>query len=109
MDDCDQHDRHDRHDQRGQALPFVALVMVVAIAVAVMVVRLGGQLDHRARAQTAADAVALAGAGGGEDAARTIASRNGAEIESFVIRDGEVEVIVRVADRRASARAQRWW
>lgn len=99
----------DRGDQRGQALPFLTLVMAVAIAVAVMVVRLGGQIDHRARAQTAADAVALAGAGGGEDAARTIATRNGAEIESFVTRDGEVEVVVRVADRRASARARRSW
>ncbi|MBU3700896.1 MAG: helicase/secretion neighborhood TadE-like protein [Acidimicrobiia bacterium] len=99
----------DRDDQRGQVLPFLALVMVVAIAVAITVVRLGGQIDHRARAQTAADAVALAGAGGGEDAARIIATHNGAQIESFVFRDGEVEVVVRVADRRASARARRSW
>lgn len=99
----------DRDDQRGQALGFLALVMAVAIATAIVVVRLGGQVDDRARAQTAADAVALAGVDGGEVAARTIATRNGAEIESFVVRDGEVEVVVRVADRRASARARRSW
>jgi len=95
--------------QRGQALPLLALVMVVAVAAAILVVRLGVEVDHRARAQTAADAAALAGASGGRIEAEAIAARNGAEIESFVSRDGEVEVIVRVADRRATARARRSW
>jgi len=95
--------------QRGQVLPLMALLMAVAIAVAVIVVRLGVEVDHRARAQTAADAAALAGAVDGEDAARVTALHNGAEIESFVTRDGEVEVTVRVAHRRASARARRSW
>lgn len=99
----------DRGDQRGQVLPFLAIVMVMVVALTIMVVRLGGQIDQRARAQTAADAAALAGAGGGEDAARIIATRNGAQMESFVSRNGEVEVVVRVDDRRASARARRSW
>ena len=99
----------DRERQRGQVLPLLTVVMVAAIALAVVLVRLGGQIVDRARAQTAADAAALAGAGGGEDAARATAARNDAEIESFVIRDGQVEVVVRVADRRASARARRTW
>jgi len=98
-----------RHGERGQVLPLMVLVMATAVLAVLAVVRIGQHLDLRARVRTAADAVALAGASGGEVAARTIAADNGAEIVSFVSRGVEVEVVVRVRGERASARARSAW
>ncbi|MBU6216393.1 MAG: hypothetical protein KGR17_07280 [Acidobacteria bacterium] len=96
------------HDH-GQVLPLMVLVMVTAVLALLLVVRIGQHLDLRARVRTAADAAALAGASGGEVAARTVAADNGAEIVSFVSRGVEVEVVVRVGGERASARARSAW
>lgn len=93
----------------GQVLPLTALVVVLAMVLTVAIVRLGAQVDRRARARTAADAAALAGARGGEDMARSVAGDNRAELESFVTRGAEVEVVVRIGDERASARSRRSW
>lgn len=96
-------------DAAGQVVPFVALAVLVVLVVGILVVRIGGLVDRRARAQTAADAAALAGAREGPDAARSMAGSNGAGLESFVVVGGEVEVVVRVGDVRATARARRSW
>ncbi len=93
----------------GQLVPLVAIVVAVVLLLAVVVVRLGLQLDRRARAQSAADAAALAGASEGEDAAGVITEANGAVLESFTARGAEVEVVVRIDDERATARARRQW
>jgi hypothetical protein len=93
--------------ERGQALPLVAVVLVLAAVVLVVVGRLGGAAVDRARAQTAADAAALAGAAEGEGAAAEAARANGAALESFVARGDEVEVVARVRDARARATAAR--
>lgn len=87
----------------------MTLVLLAVLVGALVVVGLGRQVDRRARAQTAADAAALAGARDGEDAARSIASAGDATLESFVTRGAEVEVVVRLDDERATARARRSW
>jgi uncharacterized membrane protein len=98
------------HDDRGQVLPMVGVAVFLVVAIALLVVvGLGHQTDDRARAQSAADAAALAGARDGEGAARSIAAANHAGVESFAIRGGEVEVIVRVGRSTATARARREW
>lgn len=95
-----------RSVERGQALPLLALVLVLAAAAAVVVADLGAAAVHRARARTAADAAALAGAVDGEPAARSIADANGAALVSF-LRDGPiVVVIVQHGPARASATAE---
>ena len=91
--------------ERGQVLPIVAAVLVVAAAVALVIGQLGVAAVHRAQARTAADAAALAGAAEGESAARSVAAANGGELVSFV-RDGfVVEVVVRHGRARARATA----
>ena len=92
-----------RPQERGQALPLLAAVLVVAAAAALVVADLGVAAVERAKARTAADAAALAGAAEGEAAARQVAAANGRELVSFT-RDGVVvEVVVRAG--RAAARA----
>ena len=91
-------------NERGQVTPLLALVVVLAGALIVMVARLGENAADQARAQTAADAAALAGAIEGEAAADELATRNGAELVSFVA--DERGVVVTVVIRRAEARAR---
>ena len=93
----------------GQIVPMMALVLFAVVIVAMVVIRLGLQVDRRARAQSAADAAAIAGAAEGEDVAGSVTEANGATLESFVVRGSEVEVVVRLGDERATARARRQW
>ena len=93
----------------GQLVPLVAVVVATVLLLGLVVVRLGMQLDRRARAQSAADAAALAGATEGEDVAGALSEANGAVLESFVVNGSEVEVVVRIGDQRATARARRQW
>lgn len=95
------------HDDRGQVVPLFAGVVVVALACAVLLVRLGVAADQRARAQAAADAAALAAAGHGEEAARSVAAANGAEIVELTMAGGHAVVEVRVGEARAEAAARR--
>ncbi|MEX1217781.1 MAG: pilus assembly protein TadG-related protein [Acidimicrobiales bacterium] len=93
----------------GQLVPLMVLVVLLVVVIGVVVVRLGLQIDRRARAQTTADAAALAGAAEGEDIAGSVTEANGAVLESFEVRGPEVEVVVRLGDQRATARARREW
>ena len=97
-----------RHEA-GQIVPMAALILAIVMLIGLLVVRLGLQVDERARAQSAADAAALAGATEGEDVAGSVSEANGAELESFVVRGSEVEVVVRYGEERATARARRQW
>jgi hypothetical protein len=92
---------------RGQVLPFIALVIVLAGLAAVVIGRLGQGAVDRARARTAADAAALAGAAEGEDAARRLAEANHGTLLSFRVEGPDVEVVVRVRKAQALARARR--
>jgi len=100
--------RRCRHEV-GQIVPMAALVLAIVMLMGLLVVRLGLQVDERARAQSAADAAALAGATKGEDVAGSVTEANGAVLESFVVRGSEVEFVVRRGDERATARARRQW
>lgn len=92
--------------ERGQVTPFVALLVLAAGGLCIGLGRLGSDAVDAGRARTAADAAALAGAAGGEDAARSIAEANAGDLVSFDRLDGgEVEVRVRVGRATAVARA----
>lgn len=90
---------------RGQAMPWMLLVVALAMALVAFAARLGPAVDDAARARTAADAAALAGAAGGEDDARSLAVANGGELLAFERTSGGVMVVVRVGAARARAEA----
>lgn len=93
--------------ERGSVLPLCALVLVVIGGLCLAVGRIGGSAVDAARARTAADAAALAGAAGGEAAATDLASANGAELVRFRAIGPEVEVVARIGGTTARARAVR--
>ncbi len=87
------------------------LVLVVFVGVAItaagtlaLVPLLGGLIDHQ-RAQSAADAAALAGVSGGRVASGAISAANGAALISWSRTGHEVTVEVRVGDQTVTARA----
>ena len=92
--------------ERGQVAPLVALL---AVAIGLACLGLGrfaaGAVDA-ASARTAADAAALAGATGGEAAARSLAAANGGTLESYEAAGTDVRVRVRVGAHVVSARAR---
>jgi hypothetical protein len=94
-------------DERGQVLPLAAGVMVLAAAAMLLVVNLGRAANERARARTAADAAALAGAAEGRAAADAVAAANHAVIVSYVELGDGVRLRVRVNRAYATARAAR--
>lgn len=95
----------DPTDDRGQTTPLVILVLVAALAAVVLLVHLDQTGVARSRAQTAADAAALAGVVEGRTGAERLAHDNGAVLVSFDSRRGEVQVTVEVGAVRATARA----
>lgn len=99
--------RTDPHPDRGQVLPLVAIALVIAAAALVVLGHVGRTATVRARAQTAADAAALAGATDGRSGAEDLAEANGAELVSFEADGAEVQVVVERDDVRATARARR--
>jgi len=96
------------NDDRGQLLPMVALLVVLALGLAVLIVETARLVGERAIAQTAADAAALAAvvdSGDGRWRASEMVAANGAVLESFRQLGASVEVTVRVGRARATARA----
>ncbi len=83
----------------------VTVAVVLAATTAVATAELGVAMVQRQRAQTAADAAALAGLDGGAAAAARLASRNGGRMVGFVARASIVTVTVRVGDAVAVASA----
>ena len=94
-------------NQRGSVLPLAALAMVMAGGGVAVLGRLGEAAVARASARTAADAAALAGAAEGEQAAREVASANGATLLRYEALGDETRVTVRLGDAQAVARARR--
>lgn len=88
-------------------------MLVVTVAAVLMVVStmalgaMGRTVLDRTRAQTAADAAALASLDGGRAAAGELALRHGATVVAWSAGPGpfEVTVTVRVGDTTATARA----
>lgn len=96
-----------RCGERGQVVPFMAAVLVLGGLLAVAVVRLGGLAIDRARAQTAADAAALAAVRGGAGRAAALASANGGRLESLRAAGAgdDAAVVVALGGARAAAQA----
>jgi len=100
-----------RAADRGQALPLMALALLVALGAALAVARVAPLVDDAARAQTAADAAALAGAIDGRLGAERFAAANGGVLLDFQ-QDGQVvhvSVGVGHASADASARFRVEW
>lgn len=97
--------------ESGQALPLMALAVMLAVVAILALARVGVALDDSARARTAADAAALAGAVDGRKASAEMASRNGGELIEFVRRGDTVDVLVGVggATAKSSAHARVDW
>ena len=96
---------------RGQVLPLMAVVIAMVTGMLVIAVRMGELVDASARARTAADASALAGAAAGETEARAIARANGGELVEYTELGGMVVVVVRVGPATSEAWAEavvRW-
>jgi hypothetical protein len=90
---------------RGQA---VALLLAVVVMAAVSVAAIGAfssRVVNHGRAQTAADAAALAATIGGQPAAQRLASSNGGHLVSYSESGDAVVVVVDVGGERATARA----
>ena len=94
-------------DARGQALPLLLIVLAMTMLSVVVIARAGQAAADAAQARTAADAAALAGAADGRRAAERVAESNGGLMLDYAAFGDEVEVVVRVGDGTARARAQR--
>lgn len=95
-----------QRDESGQVLPLIVLLIALIGMLSMYLARVGEAATSRARAQTAADAAALAGAAQGESAARDEAAANGGRLVSYREIDGDVRVKVQVREAHAEARAQ---
>jgi hypothetical protein len=87
-------------------------VLAVFVTATLALATLVGAAADAARARTAADAAALAGASGGRRAAAALAESNGARLISYEALPGRefpgsgVVVVVAVGEARAAARAE---
>lgn len=107
---CDVHNNGSRrtHGDRGQsAVMLLIVIAVLAGALGAALADFGAAVGERTRAQTAADAAALASLDGGRSAAARLAAANGAAVVSWSLGPGpdDVTVTVRVGDSTATARA----
>ncbi|MEZ5215233.1 MAG: hypothetical protein R2715_01265 [Ilumatobacteraceae bacterium] len=93
-----------RRSDRGQAVPVLIGAMAVVLVLCLGLGWFARSLVDAAR-RTAADAAALAGVIGGEDAARAFAAANGGVMTSFHRSGEDVLVVVRVGRAVARARA----
>lgn len=93
--------------ERGQVLPLLAVVIVVAGLACLAAGRVGGAAVARAQAVTAADAAALAGAASGRSAAARLGAANGGRVTGFEQRGSDARVEVELGGAHAAARARR--
>ena len=93
--------------ERGQVVPLLAAVIVFAGLAILALAHLGGGAVDRAQARRAADAAALAGAAEGEGAASRLADANAASLSRYSTSGNDTEVVVRLGDARAIAKARR--
>ena len=83
----------------------VSVVAVLLVVFCLAVGAMGRVAIDRTRAQTAADAAALAALDGGRAAAIDLAQRHGATVTAWSRTGDEVTVVVRIGDTTATARA----
>jgi hypothetical protein len=96
-----------RHDAGQSSVLVLVVATVLGMSLTAALADFGGITQDRARAQTAADAAALASLAGGEGAAHDFAMLHGALVISWSRGPGEheVTVVVRFGDSTATARA----
>jgi hypothetical protein len=93
------------NSDRGQAVVLLLAVVVMAALGVVGIGRFSARIVDRGRAQTAADAAALAATSGGRGAAVRLASANGAVLVDYRDHVDAITVVVEVDGERATARA----
>lgn len=98
---------HCKRDVGQSAVILLVVVLALGIALLAALVDFGGITQERVRAQTAADAAALASVDGGREAAVRFAAHHGATVVSWVRGPGpdEVTVVVGLGATTATARA----
>ncbi len=101
------HAKRYRNDQGQSAVLVLIVTAALGAALLAALVDFGGHTQDRARAQTAADAAALASLDGGRGVAENYAQYHGGVVVSWVSGPGEydVTVVVRVGESVATARA----
>lgn len=92
-------------DELGQAAALVVGLIGVLAVIVLAIGMFGIRVSDLARARTAADAAALAGAAEGQRAASRTASANGAHLDSFTMIGSDVLVRVSIGEASATARA----
>ena len=97
-----------RRDSGQIGVLAIALTVVVLVATQGLV-RVGSSIADRARAQSVADAVALAVASDRSDLTPTLVDDQRARVLYVTERDGGVTVRVRVGEASATARATTNW
>jgi Flp pilus assembly protein TadG len=100
--------------ERGSVVVLMTAAVVIAALCCLAAARLGRAATDRARADTAADAAALAAAdvlavgrstGAAVSAARQVAAENGARLLTCACANGAAEVTVALGEARGRARA----
>lgn len=99
--------RERTEQQRGSVVILAAAFVAVAMLLVFGLGRLGGAAVARARARSAADAAALAGAAEGRSAAEAVAVANGGSVVGWEQLGTDVRVAVELDDAQATARARR--
>jgi hypothetical protein len=95
-----------KKSEAGQALPLTVLfAAMVLLGGGYGLGIVHGVLQDQEQAQTAADAAALAGALGNEQAAQAVAEANGGRLIALTRPDGDTLATVRVGISEAKARA----
>jgi hypothetical protein len=94
-----------RSDRGQAAIVLLAVVAVLVVTMSVAVAAMGRTAIDRTRAQTAADAAALAALDGGPAAATALATRHGAVVVALAVTGDVVTVTVRLGEVTATARA----
>ena len=96
----------------GQAVPLMLVVLLAAVVAVMATIEVGRLLNDSARARTAADAAALAGASAGRAEAARLATANGGQLLAYAEDrpttgdDEEVQVTVAVQVGRVSQSAR---
>ncbi|MYJ82019.1 MAG: hypothetical protein F4046_09420 [Acidimicrobiaceae bacterium] len=98
----------------GQAAALMVVMLLVLTVAVAATVEIGRFLDESARARTAADAAALAGAAAGRAESAALAAANGGVLLSYAEQEADggadaliVTVAVQVGRARQTARAER--
>jgi len=94
-----------RRESGQAAIVLLAVVAVLVVTISLAVAAMGRTTIDRTRAQTAADAAALAGLEGGSSAASRLAARHGATLITWTEIGDDVTVTVRLGETTATARA----